>query len=291
MNRLLLLIPAGCDLINSTLVFTGLNFLSSSVYQIMRGGIILSTAICTRLLLKEHLRPREYWGVLIATVGITLVGINSVLFTSSSSHSTAETLLGIWLILMGLVFNGFFYVFEQKLLRKYHLEPLEMVGYEGLFGLLIYLVLLSFIQFIPCPFSPAGCAFTADSYPRIEYLPTFFAELGSNGLLLGSTIAGMFTIAGFNFAGISATKYINAVSRSIGDVSRTVVVWIVGLIVAATIGKSHPNYKWEELKLTSILIELVGFTILITGNLVNNGLIKLPWVREPDERATLLDEA
>lgn len=88
MNRFLLLIPALCDLINSTFVFIGLNFLSSSVYQIMRGGVILSTALCTRFFLKEPLKKRERWGCGIATLGITIVGIDSVLLTNDSTHTT-----------------------------------------------------------------------------------------------------------------------------------------------------------------------------------------------------------
>ena len=58
MNKFLLIIPALCDFVNSSLVFTSLNFLSSSVYQIMRGGVILSTAICTRFFLGISLKSR-----------------------------------------------------------------------------------------------------------------------------------------------------------------------------------------------------------------------------------------
>jgi hypothetical protein len=59
-----------------------------------------------------------------------------------------------------LFFNGFFFVFEQKLLTKYHLDPLEVVGYEGLFGLCGYLVLLPIISFISCSFGVDACVFS-----------------------------------------------------------------------------------------------------------------------------------
>ena len=88
-----------------------------------------------------------------------------------------------------------------------------------------------------------------------------------------SALLGLITISVFNFSGISATKYMNAVARSIGDVSRTVLVWIIGIIVAAS--TNYPNYEWEDIGIRSILIQLFGFSILILGNLVNNGLIKL----------------
>jgi hypothetical protein len=53
---------------------------------------------------------------------------------------------------LSLFTNGFLFVFEQKLLSKYHLEPLQVVGYEGMFGLAIEIVLLPIITFIPCTF-------------------------------------------------------------------------------------------------------------------------------------------
>ena len=40
------------------------------------------------------------------------------------------------------------------------------------------------------------------------------------------------------------TKHINALARSIGDVTRTIVVWGVSLIITVTAGSIYPNYKW-----------------------------------------------
>lgn len=56
---------------------------------------------------------------------------------------------------------------------------------------------------------------------------------------------GIFSIATFNICGVTVTKYINALARSIGDVSRTVLVWIVGLLITVTLGQNRPNFKWE----------------------------------------------
>jgi hypothetical protein len=64
--------------------------------------------------------------------------------------------------LMGIVCisDGFYYVYEQKLLKKYHLEPLEVVGYEGLFGVCIYSVVLVVISYLPCNFGSGACVIT-----------------------------------------------------------------------------------------------------------------------------------
>jgi hypothetical protein len=34
------------------------------------------------------------------------------------------------------------------------------------------------------------------------------------------------------------------VARSICDISRTVLVWAVGMGITVTLGRTRPNYKW-----------------------------------------------
>lgn len=58
-----------------------------------------------------------------------------------------------------LVFNGFLFVFEQRLFQKYHLDPLQAVGMEGLYGLCIYFFIIPVISSIPCRFGVNTCTF------------------------------------------------------------------------------------------------------------------------------------
>jgi hypothetical protein len=77
----------------------------------------------------------------------------------------------------------------------------------------------------------------------------------------------MFTIAVFNASGVAVTKYMSSLVRSILDVSRTVLVWGVGLILPL------PSYigtgNWE----TFDVLELLGFLILVLGNFVYNEIV------------------
>jgi len=77
---------------------------------------------------------------------------------------------------------------------------------------------------------------------------------------------------------VTVTKYINALARSICDVTRTVIVWIVGIIVTVSAGTNKPNYKWELINGGAISLQLVGFMILIGGNLVYNRIIRIPFL-------------
>ena len=185
-------------------------------------------------------------------------------------------IMGYILIIASLFFNGFFFVFEQKLLTKYHLEPLQVVGYEGLFGLCFYILVLPIISFIPCTFGESACVFSHEALPYLEKPSTYFTEAFSSGSLLFFCILGIFSIATFNITGVTVTKYINALARSIGDVTRTILVWGIGLIVTVTAGSKYPNYRWEIVDGGAIALELLGFVILVSGNLIYNGIIKVP---------------
>ena len=41
-------------------------------------------------------------------------------------------------------------IVEEKLLSDYYLDPLKVVGWEGVWGFLIYLFLLPVFSMIPC---------------------------------------------------------------------------------------------------------------------------------------------
>lgn len=91
---------------------------------------------------------------------------------------------------------------------------------------------------------------------------------------------GIFSIATFNIAGVTVTKYINALARSIGDVTRTILVWGIGIIITVSAGATYPNYRWELLNGGAIALELLGFVVLVLGNLVYNNIIKFPCLKE-----------
>lgn len=153
-------------------------------------------------------------------------------------------IVGYLLIILSLFTNGFLFVFEQKLLSKYHLEPLQVVGYEGMYGLIIEIILLPILTFVPCTFGVEACVFNIEGMPFLERPERYFAEIGANGALLFFVILGIFSIATFNICGVTVTKYINALARSIGDVTRTVLVWAIGIIVTVTAGATRPNFQW-----------------------------------------------
>ncbi len=61
-------------------------------------------------------------------------------------------------------------------------------------------------------------------------------------------------MAAFNISGTTVTKTFNSLSRAIGDVSRTLIVWIFGISITFFAGDKYPNYKWENLNVSAVMI-------------------------------------
>lgn len=47
---------------------------------------------------------------------------------------------------------------------------------------------------------------------------------------------GILSVGSFNINGLSITKYVNALARSLLNMTKTVVIWGIGLIVTVTAG-------------------------------------------------------
>jgi hypothetical protein len=203
-------------------MFVALVLTTASVYQMLRGLIVVITAIMSVTILKRKLYRHHYVGVTLVFMGVFLVGLASVLFVKESSDARDPT-LGLILLLISQVFGGLLYIAEEKFLSKYHVEPMLAVGIEGVSGCSYYLILLIMFNFIPC----SDGDLCSDGV--IEDTPDSFHQLGESAALLIMWLLFMLSIALFNSTGITVTKNASAVARSTIDTSRTLLVWIISL--------------------------------------------------------------
>ena len=98
-NIWLFIIPTICDLVGTSLAGIGLLFVSASVSQLLRGGIIIFSGILSVLFLKRVLLPYRWIGMMVVLVGLVVIGIYSFFVSESSQNS--NLFLGIFLILGG----------------------------------------------------------------------------------------------------------------------------------------------------------------------------------------------
>lgn len=85
-NKLIIIVPAICDLISSTLHFIALNYISASAYQMLTGGNIVATFILSILFLHQPLRKNHLFGSIFAFVGILVVGVANVVNAKQTNN-------------------------------------------------------------------------------------------------------------------------------------------------------------------------------------------------------------
>lgn len=82
-----LAIPASCDLCATGLQFMGLLLVPASVWQMLRGGMIVIVAIVSVLFLNRKLYRHHILGLTLVIIGISLIGVAAITDSSGSSES------------------------------------------------------------------------------------------------------------------------------------------------------------------------------------------------------------
>merc|ERR1719281_2426416 len=126
---------------------------------------------------------------------------------------------------------------------------------EGTFGIFIGVALLSILY-------PLG----------VENSVGALYQLGHHIPLLIAAIASIFSIAFFNFSGVTVTQQASAVARSTIDVSRTIIIWAFELAMG-----------WNSFN----FLQLAGFVGVAVGAMLYNRLIVISFLEPPEEATSL----
>lgn len=253
MGIFVFIIPAFFDFCGSTLMFVGLVLSAPSVYQMMRGFIMIVVALYSVVFLKIKLFKHQYLGVCFAFIGVILVGLASVLYGATSAKSPV---LGVIIIIIAQFFAGGVFAAEQLFLENIVIHPLQAVGIEGMSGLGYYAIMLPVLNLIPCH-NPDMC-----NGGYIENSIEALRQIGASWEIALLFIGFMLSISLFNFTGVTTTKKAGALARSTIDTSRTLLIWGFSMLVG-----------WE----TFVWLQLVGFAFLVTGTLIYNEIVKVPF--------------
>jgi len=268
-NIFLIAIPAFCDFLGSTLMCLGLSMMAGSVYQMFRGSVIIFTATASVLFLKNKLYRHNFLGMSLVVFGLLFVGAGAVWELGKAGAETKP--LGVLLVITAQIFSAAMFIIEEKLLKSYKCHPLKLVGFEGLWGLLIYSTLMIIFKFIQCPFGESLresiCVINDNNEWLLEDVIFAFRQLGNNNVLLFFALLYTFSISLFNFVGISITKFVSSASRAVVDSMRTVIVWLFFLTLPFVPESTKEQFSW---------LQLFGFIILVSGTVVYNEVVVLP---------------
>ncbi|EQK98208.1 Nucleotide-sugar transporter [Ophiocordyceps sinensis CO18] len=281
MRVMLLALPAICDICGTTLMNAGLLLVAASIYQMTRGALVLFVGLFSVVFLHRHLRLFQWLSLAGVVLGVAVVGLAGAIWpdekkapqpgieTSHAAMSDAgRAIVGVLLIAGAQIFTATQFVLEEWMLENSSIEPVEVVGWEGVFGFFVTLLVMV-VMHVAVGRTDTG---------RHGY---FDMEEGWRQMMQEriwtSSVLIMISIGGFNYFGLSVTRSVSATSRSTIDTCRTLFIWIVSL-----------RLGWESFK----VLQIVGFALLVYSTFVFNGIVRPPLssLRHDEEVEELLPE-
>jgi drug/metabolite transporter (DMT)-like permease len=157
----LLALPACCDIAGTTLMNVGLLFVAASIYQMTRGALVLFVGLFSVWFLKRHLGLYKWFSLFVVVFGVAVVGLAGAITRDDKAtpnhqalHDTASgsvgaqkemsqaamTIIGVMLIAGAQIFTATQFVLEERIMEKYAMEPIKVVGWEGVFGFVVTLI-------------------------------------------------------------------------------------------------------------------------------------------------------
>jgi drug/metabolite transporter (DMT)-like permease len=229
----------------------GLFYTNTSVYQMISGIVVVFNALLATIFLKQKLYLHHWLGITIIVIGTGIVGVSSYLNAENDPTISRNPLFGNSLVLLAQILAASLSIIEEKLFLSYSVEPLQVLGWEGFWGIGLTSFVLFSLYWIP-----------GDDFHSTESAVYAFSQLSNDWRLLVTTICQILSIAIFNFFGISITKRISSTTRSVLESCRTLFVWIVSLAVG------WETFQW---------LQLIGFAVLVLGMFLFNEVIQIPY--------------
>ena len=154
---LMLALPACCDITGTTLMNVGLLFTAASIYQMTRGALVLFVGLFSVWFLKRHLGMYKWFSLFVVVFGVAIVGLAGAITKDHKAtpsmlgdvdaHTAAPsqavlTVIGVLLIAGAQIFTASQFVLEERIMEKYAMEPIKVVGWEGLFGFVVTAIIM-----------------------------------------------------------------------------------------------------------------------------------------------------
>ncbi|KAF0688186.1 Aste57867_20191 [Aphanomyces stellatus] len=267
------LVPAALDLLCTILANVGLLWISSSIQQMTKGSLVLFNALVLVQCMGKRLFAYQYVSIAVVVLAITLVAYVGLVHSGSTSTTTdqadqANIILGFVCILLSQFVTAWQIVTEEWLLTEHQLSPAVLVGWEGLWGLLFFVVLGPVLML-----TPAGDSGMAKIWHE-DFTDTF-VKLRHSSSLVGTIFLYCICTGVYNFSANCVTKHLSSVMCSILDTMRALGIWIVALALYYVVGQTGATSAGEQWTAWSWL-ELTGFVLLVVGTLMYKKVIRVP---------------
>ncbi|KPM46206.1 hypothetical protein AK830_g295 [Neonectria ditissima] len=244
---LLLALPAICDICGTTLMNCGLLMVAASIYQMTRGALVLFVGLFSVIFLGRRLFAFQWISLGGVVLGVAVVGLAGAIWPDEKPEASIDmirrglvasdgltdasrAIVGVLLIAGAQIFTATQFVLEEWILENSPIEPIKVVGWEGLFGFTVTLLGMVVMHF------SVGIT-EAGKYGYFD-IAEGWRQMTQNKQILASSVLIMISIGGFNFFGL------------------TLFIWIVSL------GLGWETFKWLQIVGFGLL---VYFTFVFNG--------------------------
>jgi len=173
-------------------------------------------------------------------------------------------------------------IVEELLLKTRKYDPLNVVFMEGFWGVTIMtFVALPLLYLLHAPPVSPDLYTTAEAIPTIDlFSENMFdgiAQMINQPIFFHENLIFLLSVAFYNFFGLSLTRYLSTVHRTLIDACRTVTVWLfqVFLFYIGLEGAGEKLGWWS-------IIQLVGFIFLVMGTIIYNEVLRMPCSKYED---------
>lgn len=258
--------PAMCDLCATSLMNIGLFYLDASIWQMLRGSMVIFSAIMTIIFLHRKYYAYHWTGILLVTVGLLVVSSSSFMKAKSGDEkhaTTGQIIMSILLVVGAQIIQASQIVIEEYLLKNVKAAASLIVGLEGMWGGLVGIFVLMAVQ--------------STGHSKSELVRAMFYEdtidsfvmMKNSRPLVIMVIIYILCILFYNMFGMMVTQTFSAVYRTIMEAVRTLCIWIVNIIIYYFDDTHGEKIEWAS------LVELIGFLILLTGNFIFNKVLRM----------------
>lgn len=261
------------DLSASAIGGIGLLYIDASANQMLRGSSVVFTAILSRFILRRYLNCKQWSGIFSVVIGLVLVGMSGLFradallaskiaggaaYTPPASQvSPSSVLLGLLLILLGSLLNSIQNVFEEMLVKRIGgeaIEPLELVGWEGVWGMIITGgIVLPVVHML----HGGNCG-------RIENMVDTWHLMSRSLLILMLVLGYTVALALLNAFSVILSREVSATFRQLINALRVIFIWGISILLFyvwshRTLGEGWDVYSY---------FQLGGFIMLIGGTII-----------------------
>jgi len=199
---------------------------------------IAAFSVC---ILKRKLRLYDYIALIIIFIGLLVIQISNTIYSTPVGN---QNMTVSFIALIGaLLLASLAMVIEEWILRQYFILATEVVAYEGITALTFQLLLIIILCTTTCNTENHLCVYDPISQnASYENFQLFFMQMNQYPVLFITSLLLIWLETIVSYLMVCLTIYTNALTRAIVNMMRSVVIWIVGIIVSAT-----TVYNWENL--------------------------------------------